>query len=178
MGNAHPGSAIDAGAFFAEYGCFGPEPVLPVPGRPPRVTGANVAYRRTVVAQVAAWAGAGEWEGVIHDRLAATGARFGLVRDAVVEQNLHYRLAEFCRDRFEHARDYAMVRSGGLGPARRLLMVGASPLLPFVLALRAWRSAGRNNSRSFLKALPFTLIFLIAWATGEGVGYLRGKPIG
>jgi len=175
MGNAHPARPIDGGAFFAEYGFFGPLRQAPERGGPPLVTGANVAYRRSVVGEVAAWARAGHWENVIHDRLAASGARFALVPDALVEQNLHYRLGAFCRDRFEHARDYARVRSAGLGKAKRLTMIIGTSLLPAVLTWRVWRSAGRSRVGDFLRALPFTLTFFAAWAAGEATGYLRGR---
>lgn len=176
MGNAHPGRTIDAAAFFAEYGFFGPTRPAPRLGRPLLITGANVAYRRSVAGEVAEWASAGHWEGVIHDRLVARGARFAFVSDAVVEQNLHYRFGPFCRDRFQHGHDYARVRSGGLGRANCLARAVATPLLPPVLIWRVWWSAGRANPQGFLKALPFAFGFFAAWAAGEAVGYLRGSP--
>lgn len=172
MGNAHPTSPIDSGAAFAEYGFFGPDQGAVTPGAAPLVTGANVAYRRSVVAEVAAWALAGDWEDVIHGRLAAQGAVFRVMRRATVLQNLHYRLADFCVDRYQHGRDYARVRSRQLAPATRAVHAAATPLLPPLLASRVWRSAGRGAPRSFLRALPFTLAFLSAWAIGEAVGYL------
>lgn len=176
MGNAHPDRAVDAGAYFAEYGFFGLARRAPGQGESPYVTGANVAYGRAVVADAAAWASAGEWEGVIHHRLAARGARFELVTDAVVDQNLHYQLGEFCRDRFEHGYNYAKARRAGWGLAKRLAMAGATPLLPPLLTWRAWRNAGRTEPGEFMKALPHTLAFLTAWAAGEATAYLRATP--
>ena len=175
MGNAHPDRPIDAGAYFAEYGYFGPLRNAPGGGASPFVTGANVAYSRAVAGDAAAWASAGDWEGVIHHRLAARGARFSLVSDATVDQNLHYRFGPFCVDRFEHAYGYAKVRSGGWGTGKRLVMACATPLLPPLMTWRAWQNAGRSNWGGFLKALPFTLAFFTAWATGEAAGYLRGQ---
>ena len=175
MGNAHAERAVDAGAYFAEYGFFGLARSAPGGGESPFVTGANVAYGPSVVADAAAWALDGEWEGVIHHRLAQRGARFGLVNDAVVEQNLHYRLGEFCRDRFEHAYNYAKARRVGWGVAKRLTMAGATALLPPLLTWRAWRNAGRSDPGGFMKALPHTLTFFTAWAAGEAAAYLRGQ---
>jgi len=175
MGNAHPDRAVDAGAFFAEYGFFGQSRSLPGGGASPFVTGANVAYHRSVLKEAAAWAGAGEWEGVIHHRLAARGIRFGLVNDAVVEQNVHCELASFARDRFDHGRQYAAVRSKGWGRGRRFVLACATPLLPPLLTWRAWQSAGRAEPGVFVKALPYTLAFLIAWGAGEASGYLAGR---
>jgi hypothetical protein len=173
MGNAHPNRPVDAGAYYAEYGFFGPARSVPGEGASPFVTGANVGYRRSVVGDAAGWALAGDWEGVIHHRLAARGARFALVSDAIVEQNLHYRVGSFCRDRFAHGRDYAAKRQDGWSRGRRLAMAAVTPLLPPLLTWRAWRHAGRLDSGGFLKALPYTLLFFTAWAAGEGSGYLR-----
>ncbi len=172
MGNAKPERAIDSGAAFAEYGFFGPGQPMSHDGAPPLVTGANVAYHRGIVAEVAVWALAGDWEDVIHQRLAARGATFRVMPTAVVGQNLHYRLGAFCQDRYQHGRDYARVRGRGLAAPRRLVMALAAPLLPPLLASRIWRSAGRADPATFARALPWTLIFLSAWAVGEAVGYL------
>ena len=174
MGNAHPDIAIDAGAFLAEYGFFGESRIAPGAGASPMVTGANVGYRRSVVGEAAALALAGEWEGVIHHQLVARGARVTLVCDAVVEQNLHYQFGSFCQDRFEHGRVYASVRCRAWGIGKRLVMAAATPLLPPLQTWRAWQSAGRANRASFVKALPFTVAFLAAWALGEATGYLFG----
>ena len=177
MGNAHPDRAIDSGAYYAEYGFFGPLLRAPGGGASPFVTGANVAYRRSVVERAARWAGEGEWEGVIHHRLAAAGARFALVNDAVVEQNVHVGFADFCRDRLEHAYDYAVVRKAEWGMGKRVGMACASAALPPLLTWRAWRNAGRSDPGGFLMALPFTLAFFSAWAAGEAAAYLgMGRP--
>jgi hypothetical protein len=175
MGNAHD-RPVDVGAYLAEYGFFGPLRTAPGAGASPFLTGANVGYRRSLVGDVAAWASAGDWEGVIHHRLAERGVRFALVRDAVVKQNLHYRTGAFCRDRFEHGRQYAEVRRSGWSWGRRVAMAGATPLLPPLMAWRAWTHAGRGEPGRFIGALPYTLAFFAAWAVGEAAGYLTEKP--
>ncbi len=174
MGNAHPARGIDGGAAYAEYGFFGPLRES-VPGAMPLVTGANVAYHRRVVPQVAAWAEAGDWEDVIHGRLAGQGDAFAVIPTARVDQNLHYRLGAFCRDRYQHGRDYARVRSRTLATGRRLVLAMTTPLLAPLLAARIWRSAGRAEPAAFLRALPWTLTFLAAWASGEAAGYLTPR---
>lgn len=173
MGNAATVRIIDWGAFFAEYGFFGPETA---PGAPALVTGANVAYRGDLVDGIAAAALAGDWEDVIHGRLMARGVVVARAPGAVVRQQLHYRLGAFMRDRFEHGRDYATVRRSGWGIARRLLHGAAAPALPLLLAARIWRATGRYTPRAFWRALPATLVFLMAWGVGESFGYLRRLP--
>jgi hypothetical protein len=174
MGNAQMARALDWGAFFAEYGFFGAARPEPGPGQALLVTGANVAYHHAVLADVAAWAQAGIWENEIHARLAARGSRLALAPDAIVRQNLTYRLAPFCRDRYEHGRDYARVRAGQTSLPQRAVLAAGAAALPPLLAWRVWNSAGRESPAAFARALPATLTFLAAWAWGELVGYLTG----
>ncbi len=171
MGNAATARSIDWGAFFAEYGFFG---AVHQSGGAALATGANVAYRADLRPSVAAWCGAGEWEDVIHHRLAETGIRFGQAPAGLVLQHLRYGLRSFMQDRFIHGRDYARVRSRGLSRPRRLFLALASVGLPVVLAARIWRSTGQRTPGPFLWALPATLTFLSAWATGEATGYALG----
>lgn len=174
MGNAKPERATDWGAFFSEYGFFGANRPVSLEGATPLITGANVAYHRSVVPQVAAWALEGSWENVIHDRLHAGGHRFRLVPPARIRQNLSYHLASFCADRFEHGLDYAATRAQRLPVWRRAALIAASPVLPLLLATRVARSVNAEERRHFVRALPATLAFLSAWAVGEAVGYARG----
>ncbi|MEO5824779.1 MAG: glycosyltransferase [Gemmatimonadales bacterium] len=171
MGNARPGRAIDAGAAYAEYGFFGPDRAGGG-GRAPLVTGATVMYHRSVVEQVSDWAVAGDWEDVIHGRLCQADVRFAVLPDAMMLQNLEYRLGDFCMDRYQHGRDYARVRARDASLGMRVRFIAATPVLPVVLAWRIWRSAGRATPAQFARALPWTVTFLSAWAAGEAVGYL------
>lgn len=172
MDNAHPASPVDAASFYAEYGFFGRARTTPGDGASPFVTGANVGYHRSVVGDAAAWALEGEWEGVIHHRLANRGAQIGLARDAVMAQNTRTDLRQFCVDRFGHGRTYASVRCLGWNTGRRLIAAAATPLLPVILTRRAWQHAGRLEPANFVSALPYTLAFFSAWAVGEAAGYL------
>lgn len=175
MGNAQRNRATDCGAFFAEYGCFGANRPQTAVGSPPRVTGANVAYHRSVVAEVAEWASQGSWEGVIHDRLYAAGRHFRVVPSALVRQNQRYRLADFCRESFRHGREYGATRAAALSALRRMLLFAGTPALPFLLAARIRQASDSEERRHFVRALPATLTFLSAWSLGEAAGYLRGR---
>lgn len=177
MGNTHSGRLIDAAAGFAEYGFYGPfRPPTPLGGAP-AIACANVAYRQRIAAAVAACSRAGGWDSEIHARLARGGARFGMVNDAVVDQNRHHRLGEFSRNRLAHGRDYAAARIPNSALALRVARVCTTPLLPPLLAWRVWRTAGRAEPAVFLRALPLTLAFFTAWAAGEAVGYLAGRRL-
>lgn len=169
MGNAQPDRAIDWAAYFSEYGFFSwtrpPSPGMPL------LTGANVAYARSVLPQAARWAANGDWENVIHERLAAGGRRLAFVAAARVRQNLTYRLGAFCRDRYEHGREYARVRVSRPGHPPRLALVAGAPILPALLVARVGRAAAAIDRAAFLRALPITTLFLATWVAGEVVGY-------
>lgn len=173
MGNARTRRAIDWGAYFAEYGFFGPGAGSGAAA--PNPTGANVAYAEHLVARVAADYSSGLWENVVHDRLKRDGVTFAFEPRAIASQNLRYRFGPFLRDRFEHGRAYArrrLVDEGGGG--RRLKLLATTPLLPFVLEARVAKLAGSAFPGAFRRSAPFSLAFLSAWCAGELVGYLQG----
>ncbi|MFQ5689194.1 MAG: glycosyltransferase [Gemmatimonadota bacterium] len=176
MDNAQRDRLVDWAAFFAEYGFFGARAGRA--GSAPDPTGANVAYTAATARAVAEWARAGLWENVAHDRLRARGARFAFRPEARAYQNQNYRLADFCRDRFRHGRDYArrrLVDEGGRQRWRRLALV---PGLPVLLWFRVAASADRRHRPFLLAAAPFTLLFLSCWSVGEFSGYLSGGTRG
>jgi hypothetical protein len=172
MDNAQRKRAIDWAAYFSEYGLFAT--TRTDTGEGMQLTGANVAYRRSIVGDVVAWASAGEWENVAHERLRARGSSLHFVDSAPVYQNKTYEFWDFCRDRYEHGRDYARTRLVEERGARRWLLTAVTPLLPVVILTRVARAAAPTRWGAFLRALPATLAFVSAWSVGEAVGYLRG----
>ena len=173
MDNARRSRAVDWAAYFAEYGFFSTERPEQNSGTP-LLTGANVAYKRHVIADVIGWAQDGEWENVAHSRLVAQGSMLRFARTAAIYQNQTYSLRAFCVDRYEHGRDYARKRLTEESPNKRWMLFAASPLLPPLLTMRVARAAARSRWGTFLRALPATFVFLTAWSVGEAVGYLRG----
>jgi hypothetical protein len=176
MENARCGRPIDWGAYFAEYGFFAGASTDDDAARP-LLTGANVAYHRRVVGDVAAWALDGAWENVAHARLAAAGATMRFDPAMRVAQGLSYALPAFCGDRYRHGRDYARTRLAeeSVGAGGRWLRAISAPVLPPVLVWRIARRVRRAEHRAaFATALPFTFTFLAAWSIGEAIGYVRG----
>ena len=173
MDNARRSRAVDWAAYFAEYGFFSPDRPDPAVGTP-LLTGANVAYKRHVIADVVGWAQEGEWENVAHSRLVAQGSMLRFARTAAIYQNQTYSVSSFCADRYEHGRDYARKRLVEEPGASRWFLLAVSPLLPPLLTWRVARAAARGRMVTFLRALPATMLFLTAWSVGEAVGYLRG----
>jgi glycosyltransferase involved in cell wall biosynthesis len=172
MDNAQRKRAVDWAAYFSEYGLFAT--TRTDTNGAMQLTGANVAYRRSIVSDVVAWASAGEWENVAHERLRARGSSLHFVDSAPVYQNKTYEFWEFCRDRYEHGRDYARTRLVEEAGSRRWLLTAVTPLLPLVILSRVARAAAPTRWGAFLRAMPATLAFVTAWSVGEAVGYLRG----
>ena len=177
MDNAQTARQREWGAFFAEYGFFDRSRRAAVPDA--LLTGANVGYRATVAARVARWMQAGDWENTVHARLTTDGTRMGFFPGAIVLQTLQYGLRSFCRDRYQHGRDYARARVANerLTWPERLARAGMTPALAPLLLLRLERIVHEDGPRrrTFLRALPWTLLFLSAWSVGECVGYLTAS---
>lgn len=172
MGNGRTARALDCGAFFAEYGFFGPDAAEQGASFAP--TGANVSYRGELAREIGGWFREGLWENVANERLAARSIRVAFAPAALVHQNHTYALAPFCRDRFEHGLAYARRRLVDEASVQRWIYLAFTPLLPFLLLRRVAAAARRGHEDEFLRALPFTLGFLAAWCAGEAAGYLRG----
>lgn len=171
VGNARAG-VVDWAAYFSEYGFFGS-------GRDEAegcelITGANVLYGPEVAERAAAWATEGLWEDVIHARLEAEGVRGRFLPGAKVRQNASYTVKGFIIDRFEHGLSYARDRLAEDEASTRLGRLLTTPLLPLILLLRVARRGARGQWAAFVRALPWTGVFLAAWAAGEAVGYLKG----
>ena len=90
----------------------------------------------------------------------------------------------FFRRRYVQGRYFGARRSRALTLAQRLVRAAASPIVPFLLlsriAGRTWKN-GRHRSKLWA-TLPLIFCFVLAWAVGEGLGYLAGpgeiKPPG
>ena len=140
----------------------------------PLITAANAAYSRRVAADVAAWALAGAWEDVVHNRLAQQGRAYRFVPGIRVFHAYHYQFRAFWGNRFSHGYDYGRSRLGEPPHPPRLVLLGIAPLLPFVLAWRIARSSAGEDLGAFVLAFPVMVAFLTGWAAGEVAGYLAG----
>ena len=174
MANLPGSSIIDWAAYLADYGFYSfARPPLPA-GALPLITAANAAYSRRVAADVAAWALAGAWEDVVHNRLAEQGRGHRFVPGARMFHAYHYQFRAFWRNRYSHGYDYGRSRLAEPPHPPRVVLLGMTPLLPIVLAWRISRSAAGEDLWAFARALPIMLAFLTGWAAGEVAGYLAG----
>jgi hypothetical protein len=168
------GRLVDWAAYFCEYG-WHMSPVCE--GAAALLTGANVSYKR---AALEIFGELDAWETVWHARLRARGHELFRAADMAVLHERRFSVGPFVRERIAYGRDYAATRARGTTPGERIARAASAPLLPFVLATRLGASVfgKRHNRWKFVAALPWTLLFLAAWALGEGIGYVVGPRSG
>ena len=162
----------DWAAFFCEYSAF-LEPLAEGPVRD--LTGMNVSYDRKAIAVVEDLLRKGRWETWLHARLRERGFALYCAPAMVIEHEQDYGISEFLAQRWHYSRAYAGMRNDELDAKRWLYALGA-PFLPPVLYWRMARNVfGRHRlRREFLLATPLVLVYTVAWAMGEAVGYAFG----
>lgn len=172
IANAVARRARDRAAFYCEYNGF----LLPVAtGDVPDLPGMNVSYDRAAIAAMQDLLDEGRWETMLHPRLRERGFSFWIDEALVIDHAKDFGFREFASQRYHYARSYAGERRATLGPSRFLYAAG-SAVLPLVLLRRILRNvrASGEDQRRFTTAIPLIGVYLVIWAVGEAVGYLRG----
>lgn len=178
------GGAVECGGkgllAFAVYLCDFGRYMNPLAEGPAwYVSDSNVAYRRSVLDEVAeAWRG-DYHETLVHGAIAATGHELFLTPKVVVWQTRSgLTLGEALRERHVWGRSFAGSRVAGAGLARRLVLAALTPLLPFVLTWRLLKGVlvKRRAVPRTLAALPLLFLLSTVWSLGELTGYLTGRP--
>jgi GT2 family glycosyltransferase len=171
--NAATRTLVDRAAFLCEYShCLPPGPK----GESDWLPGNNVAYPADVLHQHAGIAEAGGWENEMHAAIRRSGGQLIFVPEMVAYHDMSYSLGGYIAQRYLYARSFAGNRLRGASFALRAAYAGATLALPPLLLLRISRNV-LGNSRyrnSFLMSLPLLVLFVVAWAVGEIVGYLAG----
>ena len=165
---------VDWAVYFCEYGRY----MLPfAPGPSDDLPGPNVTYKREALVEFEDLLRAGTWEPFWHRRLKERGLSMRRDPRLIVYHRKHFTFSGFVRERYHYARSFAGQRFARRAWVRRWLFAAGTPLLPVLVLVRMTRQIvqkGRHR-REFLRAVPFIVVFTIAWAIGESVGYVFGS---
>jgi glycosyltransferase involved in cell wall biosynthesis len=162
----------DWAAFLFEYSLY-MEPVAT--GAAADLPGMNVSYDRRALAAIDDLLREGKWETWLHERLRSRGFEFYLDDQAVLDHVKDFDFREFAAQRFHYARAYAGMRNSDLGNRRFVYALGSPaivPLLYFRIARNVLRRA--RHRRELLVATPLIILYLLATAVGEGMGFALG----
>jgi hypothetical protein len=171
--NAAEERLVDRAAFLCEYShCLPPIPA----GNVGWLTGNNVVYPRTLLEKYRAVVQSGGWENRLHDAFRADGIPLTCRPEILIGHKMHYTVGLYTSQRYLYSRSYAGARSHGLSFAKRLAYAAATPALPALLLARlAGRVKANPVQRNVLiQSLPLIVLFVVAWAAGEFIGYVFG----
>lgn len=176
------GGAVDNGAtkrivdwavFFCEYSNF----ISPVAnGIVHDLPGPNVSYKREELEKLRDMIKEEYWETFVHGQLEAEGKNLWSDPSVQMIHKKHFKFNDFLAERFHYSRAFAGTRNESMSMSKRLIYLVCSPLLPPVLLLRIFRRvmSKRQHLVQFACSIPYILIFMVAWAVGECVGYASG----
>lgn len=167
-------SLVDWAVYFCRYSQY----MLPFEeGFAPEIAGDNASYKRAQIDGCReAWRG-GFWEPAVHAELRKAGHRLLLTPAVVVYHRRSFDLPGFMKQRFLHGIQFGRDRAARLSGPKRLFYIASSPAIPLVFFFRISRQVlrKRRHTPKYLASLPLLVPFLLAWASGELVGYLRGR---
>jgi len=163
-------------AFY--FGDFFPYMPPIAAGRASAISVCNVAYRRADLESVRQ-----SWEGGFHEPTvhSALQSRFGplwLVENAGIRVRRDVSLRGAVIERFTQGRLFAADRVKGTGTGRSLFYALLAPILPALFLLRMAKKvlSQPGNRWNFVRAFPPIVTLVLAWCTGEWIGYLTRRP--
>jgi GT2 family glycosyltransferase len=165
--------AVDWAVFFCEYsGLMSPVAA----GETDRLPGMNVVYDLDALAGCRDVFLAELWEPFVHERIRRVGHRMGLDPSIVVEHRKHFTVRGFLAERFHYSRSYAAMRVEGRPAPVRAAWAFGGLALPLLLVGRIVAAVlrRRRHVAALARALPLVVLFSLAWAAGETVGYAAG----
>ena len=177
VGGAVENVCVDRIMDWAVYLCEYSHVMLPVPrGEVGGIPGNNASIKRVLLDRVDETIKKNYWEYFIHEELRKMGVRFFSTPDIVMNHKKEFGFLYFMSQRFHYSRSFAGMRRSQLSGFRRLLCVGFSPLLPFLLLFRMGSQVFKKKRHRgvFIKSLPVQVLFMLSYALGEFVGYLFG----
>ena len=173
IANAEPSGIVSWAAYFCEFSRW-------MPGSEARwlddIAGANMSYKKRAFDTYGSLIeGTYCSDSDFHWRLGRDGHRLWFVPEIIVSHHSIGGLLEFVRHEFEHGSCFARVRieAERFSRPRTLAYSLLSPLIPFRILAKVARYNLRNRIylSNFVRALPLVVLGVVAWSTGELVGY-------
>jgi len=163
---------VDRAVYLQRFLAY--RPGGPIPARP---AGENALYRRHLLGEREGRA-EGFWEAEVQARLERSGGTWAMAPDAIVTFVGPTGLRAIAGQRVRHAHRYGALRAGLWSRPARWARALAAPIVPAVLLARAGRGlrARRMPLGPWLAATPSFLVIASAWATGEALGAMAGRP--
>ena len=179
--NGNPGTMTSWAGVFSNFAPWA-EPApggAAIGGVMSELPGHNTSYKRTVLLEYGPELGQLlEMELILHADLRAKGHQLYLEPAARTHHMNISRIGYYVLDSFYGGRVYGSRRalSQHWSALRRLLYVGASPLIPFVRLWRILKAIRRSGRQRQLvpQVLPVLLLGLTAQTAGEVMGYASG----
>ena len=171
--NGNPGTAVSWSNLLIDYGPWiepvKAGPVRDLPGHNSSYDTAELrAYGERLEAMLAA-------EFVMHDEMRSRGRALYLEPAARTRHHNVTRLGSWLPERFHAGRAFAAARCRGWGPARRLLYIAGSPLIPVVRLTRLGPVVRRVRPPDPIKVTAALVLGLAANAIGELFGFALGS---
>jgi hypothetical protein len=177
IGNAGEGT-LHRALFLSDFGRY--EPPFEE-GEAEYLTDQNVSYKRAALEKLRHVWSEFYHEPAVHDTFRAMGAKLWLTPECRVRMDRGpLGIAQQLRERFAWGRVFGGQRALRVSGASRMVLLGASPLIPVLIVWRRLAAAvHRGYSFSSLAGtLPALSAMAVWWAAGEAVGYLTARPFG
>ena len=174
VGQGAGSSLLDWGAYLFDYGRFAP----PRPGGVAReLSGLNMAFRRSFLAELDMLLRQGVFEGTLHAELARRNEPPIMAPAAIVHHNKRYSLRRAFVSVYYLGRGYAGRRVESASRVVRFARAASCFALPAVLVWRPLSAALRNgrDMGPVLGSLGYLSLLALSWSSGECIGYLLGK---
>jgi hypothetical protein len=174
-----PGRTTDSTLNWAVYMTDYSRYMNPMPAGPSHsLTDCNVTYKRSALEPIEdVWLHEFH-ENVVNGRLHERGEVLWFDPRIVVREHRPLTIVKAVRDRYAFGRLFASTRVENAPLAKRLVMAGASLIMPPVLAARAARNllSRRRHRAQIVRCAPALLFVASVWMLGEMVGYLTASP--
>jgi hypothetical protein len=172
-----PDSLLNWAIYLREFGEYTP-PLQAGPSA--TLTDCNVTYKRAALDPIVDVWRQEFHEPQVHSALLERGETLWLSPALQAEQQRSFAFSFALRERFHFGRLFGRLRLPALHPAKRVLLVLFSPVLPLLLTARVLVRALRKRKYVgvTLLAIPYLLLFSAAWSLGEFAAYLAGETKG